>query len=423
MLHNSGVRIGFFTDTYLPVANGICYVIDILRDDLEKAGHEVWVFAPRDLRWHLPHEDRVIRYNAVGGLFYEDQFNSFFWPARQFKHVKALKLDVIVAFTPTFIGGFGAYCAQRLGIPYVIQYGTDLEAYAELYKPATIGGIVAAPIMAPYLLRMSPRQTLAYWRGFLRGGRNETYLTAVTRHMLSGLHASADLVIATSEKIADKLRRWPIDQTIEVIPTGVDGLPASPAFKRTFMNKFNLSTHDELVLYAGRMSAEKNLEKLIEAFNLLAAERPQAKLLMVGDFQHRWKLEAKAAQTDYPERIIFTGRVDRAELGSIYELADVFAFPSVTDCQALVINEAAHAGLPIVWCDVPGLNPVLSDDVSGLQAKDDAADFAAKLTNVLEDKKLRAKLAAGARRRASIYSEQSQTNQLAAALARLVNGR
>lgn len=414
------MRIGFFTDTYLPVANGICYVIDMLRADLEKAGHEVWVVAPRDLRWRLPPEDKVIRYPALGGLFYEDQFNSLFWPPKQFKRIKQLNLDVIVAFTPTFIGGFGAYCARRLDIPYVIQYGTDLEAYASMYKPATIGGIAAAPIMAPYLLGMSARETLAYWRGFFGGGKNEPYLTAVSRHMLSGLHAKTDLVVATSEKIAGKLRRWPIEQAIVVIPTGVDALPADDAFKKSFMHQYSLSSDDEIILYAGRMSAEKNLEMLIDAFVYLAASRPKAKLLLVGDFQHRWKLEAKAAKTSQAARIIFTGSVARQELGAVYGLADVFAFPSMTDCQALVINEAAHAGLPMVWCDDPSLNPILKNAVTGLQADNDKADFGAKLALILENAKLSQKLSKGARKEAAKFSESRQTAKLEGQLTQLI---
>lgn len=417
------MRIGLFTDTYLPVANGICYVIDILREDLEKAGHEVWLFAPRDLRWHLPKEDRVIRYPALGGLFYEDQFNSVFWPPRQLKTVKQLNLDIVVAFTPTFIGGFGAYCAKKLNIPYVIQYGTDLEAYAELYKPATIGGVLASPLLAPYLLQMSPAETWRFWRGFFRRPKNEPYLKYVTRHMLSGLHSRARLVVATSQKIADRLKRWPLPQNIVVISTGVDALPQDPAFTAHFKKKYGLSAGDQLILYAGRMSAEKNLEMLIEAFDQLAAKRPSAKLLMVGDFQHRWKLENKARGMQAADRIIFTGRVDRRELGAVYGLADVFAFPSLTDCQALVINEAAHAGLPIVWCDTPGLNPILKDGVSGLEAAPDATSYAAALERLLADGKLRTRLGEAAAREAAKYTEQAQTEKLLDQLENLIKDR
>lgn len=326
-----------------------------------------------------------------------------------------------MAFTPSFIGAFGAYCAEKLDLPYVIQYGSDLEDYADLYKPATLAGVLGAPILAPYFLKMSIRRTLKYWRGFLVRPSGSSYFRYVGRHMLLPLHEQADLIVATSEKTAGRLRSWPIKQNIVAIPTGVDALPDNPDFQKHFRNKYHLKKDDELVLYVGRMSAEKNLERLISSFELLAARRPKLKLLMVGDFQHRWKLERRARAGNFSERIIFTGRIDRQDLGAVYDLADVFVFPSLTDCQALVLNEAAHAGLPTVWCDDDSLNPVLKDGISGLRAKDDDADLAAKIEKILDNPKLAKRLAAGAKGLADDYTEDKQTEKLIDCLIKLTS--
>ncbi|HVO86248.1 MAG TPA: glycosyltransferase [Candidatus Binatia bacterium] len=415
------MRIGFFTDTYLPVANGVCYVIEILRKDLEAAGHEVWVFAPKDFRWHLPKEERVIRYNGVSGLFYSDQFNSLFWPPKQLKQVDKLNLDAIVAFTPSLIGGFGAYCSVRLGIPYIIQYGTDLEAYAELYRPTAIGGIAGGMILGPYFTRMSYKDRLSYYRGiFFRKDKDLSYYSYVTRHLLRPMHERSAAVIATSDKIAGKLKRWPAQQNVVTIPTGVDPLPKDNRFQAQFAKKHGLGPKDEIILYAGRLSIEKNLDMLIEAFEHLAAARPNAKLLLVGDFQYRRSLEAEVKKNAHGQRVIFTGQLKRDELGSVYGLATLFAFPSVTDCQALVLNEAALAGLPLVWCDNDSLNPVLIDGKTGQRAKNDAQDFAAVLESLVADPALLKKYGQAAKTEAKKYSEVGQTKRLAEFLQTLV---
>jgi 1,2-diacylglycerol 3-alpha-glucosyltransferase len=414
------VRIGFFTDTYLPIANGICYVIDILRKDLEEAGHEVYVFAPRDIRWHLPNEKRVIRYPALGGFFYKDQFNSFLWPPKQYSKIKQLKLDVIVGFTPSYIGGFGYYCAKRLDIPYLIHYGTDLENYGELYKSTTIGGMIGAPILAPYLLGMGFSEWLHYFFGMFRSSDNEAYFSSVCRHMMLPLHKRTAAVIATSDKIANKLKTWPIEQNISVIPTGVNNLPLDQNFKKYFADKYGLTLNDEIILYAGRLSVEKNLDLLIAAFAKIAVTRPKAKLLLVGDFQYRHNLEQQAKETGFSDRIIFSGQVDRADLGSVYALGDVFAFPSLTDCQALVLNEAAHAGLPLVWCDTDSLNPVLEDEVSGLKAEANKEDMAQKLDRILSDDRLAKRLSDGAKAKASAFTEKKQTDKIEELLKELI---
>ncbi|HET9850749.1 MAG TPA: glycosyltransferase [Candidatus Saccharimonadales bacterium] len=415
------MRIGLFTDTYLPVANGICYVIEILRRDLVAEGHDVWVVAPKDWRWHLPREPRVIRYRALRGLFYQDQFNSFFWPPRQLKKIKELNLDVIIAFTPSYIGGLGAYASVQLGIPYVIHYGTDLEEYGAMYKPTVIGGLLGSAVLAPYLLRMSWNEIGQLYRGYFGPyPKRLGWYRYVTRHMLSALHERAEAVIAPSEKIAGKLKQWPIAQNIAVIPTGVDSLPASSEFKKQFMTKYGLTEEDEIILYAGRLSIEKNLGVLIESFDTIGTKRPKAKLLLVGDFQHRKHLEAKAAAGKYKERIIFAGQVSRQELGAVYALADIFTFPSLTDCQALVLNEAALAGLPLVWCDEPGLNPILVNKKTGLKAINEPKAYGQAVTTLLENRAQLAAYGQEARRRAETFSEKAQTKKLADFLNQLV---
>lgn len=406
------MRIGLFSDTYLPATNGISYVIEIIKKDLEAQGHTVWVFAPRDIRWKLPEEKNIVRYPALGGMFYEDQFNSFFWPAREVKRVRKLKLDVIIAFTPVFIGGFGVYCSKKLNIPYVIQYGTDMESYATLYKPATLGGIAGACLIAPYLLRMNLKQTWGFYKGYFADRDNQSFYSYAARHTMSPLHSHSSVVIATSDKIAEKLAGWPIKQKIQVIQTGVDPLPVTKNFSQKFAREYQIKPDDEVILYVGRLSTEKNLELLIYAFEYVAAQRPRAKLLLVGDFQHRPILEGIAKVGEYSNRIIFAGRFERTELGSIYTLGDVFAFPSLTDCQALVLNEAAAAGLPLVWCDSEKLNPILKNKVSGLQANNDAEDFAEKIDLILSDKKLKKNLQIGAKKLSSRYTESAQIKKL-----------
>ncbi len=417
------MRIGFFTDTYLPVTNGICYVIDILRKDLEAAGHEVWIFAPKDIRWHLPKEDKVIRFGSLGGVLYKDQFNSFFFPPKQLKKVKELELDVLMSFTPSIVGAFGAYCSNKLNIPLVLHYSTDLEEYAELYKLATVGGVLGSAFLAPYFLKMNVNEALNFYKGeVIRRDHKDSYYKYVTRHIISSLHSRADLVITTSKKMENKLKSWPVQQKIETIATGVDPLPQNQDFKKYFAKKFELESEDEVILYAGRLSIEKNLDLLLDAFELVAASRPKAKLLLVGDFQYRHNLEEKASRSSYKDRIIFAGQVQRDELGAVYTIADVFAFPSLTDCQALVLNEAALSGLPLVWCD-EDLNEVLIDDKTGYRSSNDPTDFAQKLEEILSQPKLKSELGHNAKSEAEKYSEKRQTEKLEKALETVLKTR
>ncbi|HEX5447601.1 MAG TPA: glycosyltransferase [Candidatus Saccharimonadales bacterium] len=412
------MRIGFFTDTYLPVSNGICYVIDIIRKDLEAAGHEVFIFAPQNMLKKPPRQKRVIRYSAIQGLLYSDQFFSFFWPPSEVERVRKLKLDLIYIFTPSLIGGLGAHIALKLGIPYVVQYGTDMEAYAEDYKLTTIVGVVGAALFVPHFYRLGWRGGLQFYKNLIKSFGPGFYRSAA-RAMMSPLHQKAAAIIAISDKTAAQISRWPLKQRIATIPTGVDVIRKNPVATKRFKKAFGIQAKDQVVLYAGRLSVEKNLDKLIDTFELVAKTNPRAKLLLAGDFQYRKHLQNRAASLPCGDRIIFCGQIERRLMGCVYALAEVFVFASTTDCQAIVLNEAAQAGLPLVWCDSANLNPVLKDGVSGLQAENSAPDLAAKITELLKSETLRSTYGRQAKKLARRYGEAAQTKKIEKLLAQV----
>lgn len=175
--------------------------------------------------------------------------------------------------------------------------------------------------------------------------------------------------------------------------------------------KFGLVDGDEVVLNFGRMAEEKNLGLLIGMMPHLLKSRPRAKLMLAGDYVYRAQLEKMAAKSSVADKIIFTGRYDRSELPVICAAASVFAFPSLTDTQALVLNEAAGQGLPIVMCD-HDLNDVFREGKNGLVAANDPQDFAAMVTEILSDTAMQQRFARASRRQAAEFSEAAQTEKL-----------
>jgi 1,2-diacylglycerol 3-alpha-glucosyltransferase len=81
------MRLGLFTDTYHPALNGIVYVVDIMRRQLEAEGHEVYVFCPEiyigkngDRRTDRETDPKVIRFPAIESGFFDDFGISVFFP-------------------------------------------------------------------------------------------------------------------------------------------------------------------------------------------------------------------------------------------------------------------------------------------------------------------------------------------------------
>lgn len=408
------MRIGLFTDNYLPTTNGISYVVQIMQTQLEELGHEVYIFAPATnlLGKEAGDNDRVFRFPAIEGVFFDEQLTSVFFPPTALRKIRKLDLDIIHFFTPGQIGLMGAYTAIREGIPLVSQYSTDLYQYVEKY-PNVLPGTIALSLSAPFILKMTPREIMKLMKS-LKPQRDITqWHKDMVAKMHVMLHDNCAAVIALSRKMQRQLDGWGSKTDTTLLPTGVDPiLPTSKDAAKDFRAKLGLKNNDTTFLYVGRLSREKNLDLLIDSFEIAAAKDARIKLVFVGDFDYREQLEARANETDFADRIIFAGRIPRDELGSAYAASDVFLFPSTTDTQGLVVHEAAGASLPLVLCDSE-VSEVFIDGETGLLAPvDDAAGFAKVMLQLAADKKLRTSLGKAAHKKAAEFTERGQMEKI-----------
>ena len=136
----------------------------------------------------------------------------------------------------------------------------------------------------------------------------------------------------------------PVDpQRIYLVPTGV--APARAG--RGHLRAGGSSRSDRVVLFVGRVNREKGIDLLLPAFDRVLQAQPRARLVLVGAvYEPRWL--RRMIRND---RVIVTGQQPPEAVAAAYERADVFAFPSGTDTQALVLQEAALAGVPSVLVD------------------------------------------------------------------------
>lgn len=407
------MRIGLFTDSYFPAVNGITYVVDILRKNIEEQGHEAWVFAPepRMRFWLHRREKHIVRFPALEGLFFDEQLTSFFFPSRQLKKITDLNLDAIIIFTPGQVGLMGAYAAAHNDILLAEQYSTDLVSYVKDY-PGVMPGVIALVLSMPITLRARPRELLMLRRTIASQRDPELTRTQDSmKHILNMLHDRCQLLIAVSEKSAAQLRKHHGRTPIEVLPTGVDALSHSEKDRRNMRRHWKVADDDVVCLYVGRMAPEKNIELLLKAFSFSIKKHPNVKLVLVGGFSYAEELKKEVERLEIKDKVIFIGRQPRESLGPVYAAADIFCFPSTTDTQALVLNEAAHAGLPLLWCD-PHVNMVAEHGVSGILSAATVANFSHSMNRLIKDSILRKKYGAAARHQAKSLTEKKQTKKL-----------
>lgn len=411
------MRIGLFTDTYRPAINGIVYVVDTLKAQLEDEGHEVFIFCPaktirpkkiQEMTEEAPH---IMRIPSVPSGFFDDFELSLFFPPRTLKQIRDYELDIIHIFTPSQIGLLGINAAMKYDVPFVVQHCTDLYEFVEDYPNAVIGALALVSVVFPMSVKLDRRDYLEIAklgrprRGAAKWGQD------IIKRALTMAYSKADATIALSVKSKAQLESWQDDDysyEVTLLPSGVDALPApSTSELRAFRDTWGLKETDEVFGNVGRLAEEKNLPVLIQAFDYIGAARPNAKLVFVGDFDYRETLEAMAATSKFPERIIFTGALPREQLGVAYAALDVFAFPSLKDTQAWVLNEAAHASLPIVMID-RDLSEVMIDEKSGFYVDNDPKDFARQICRLFDDVNMRTKFGARSKQLASLLTEKEQ---------------
>jgi glycosyltransferase involved in cell wall biosynthesis len=410
------MRIGLFTDTYHPASNGVVVVVDILRHELEKLGAEVFIFAPDGgiIRGKLPNDSHIVRLPAVQ---YDLQLSLFF-PPQLLRKIRALNLDVIHFLTPAQVGLMAVLSARKTGAVLIGQHSTDTYEFSKDY-PSIVLSYIFGGLLAPLFVKMSNKQKKQFLKLYLAPHqkiKDEKWFQPLIAGLMSLLYASCDGVIAVSQKSAKQLKAFAARNhetlNLRVISTGANLLPpAKPSAVQAFLRKWAIAPDDEVIVNFGRMAEEKNLTLLIKMLPILLRKRPRAKLLLAGDYVYRKKLEKIAFASPASDKIIFTGLYEREELSTLCAVSKVFAFPSLTDTQALVLNEAAGLGLPIVMCD-KNVNEVFCDGKNGLLSRNNPKDFATKVARILSSDTLRKSFGDQSRKLAAQFSESAQVKKL-----------
>src|SRR5512142_2004014 len=264
------MRIGMMADLYKPHISGVTHYVELNKRYLEQAGHDVFVFTFGNQAYQ-DDEPRVIRSSGlpIGSTGYSFSFR-YSNSAR-----KLLQTMDIVHIQHPFVSGRLAlsYC-RPLRIPMVFTNHTRYDLYAQAYLP-----IVPAEISDGLLQ--------AYMPPFCE---------------------ALDLVISPSAGMAEVLRRMGVTSPIEIIPNGVD-LQRFYAAEPLSRGDFGYSEEDILLVYAGRLASEKNLQFLLQAFAGVAHAVDHVHLLLLGGGAKPIEAELQnlTAELGLTDRVRFTG--------------------------------------------------------------------------------------------------------------------
>jgi glycosyltransferase involved in cell wall biosynthesis/predicted metal-dependent phosphoesterase TrpH len=266
------------------------------------------------------------------------------------ERAEAERPAIVHVATPGPVGFCGLLAAKLLGVPLVGSYHTELGPYAlHLTRDVLVS------------------QAMDLW--------------------VDWFYRRCDVVLAPTASVAESLRArgYP---NVGLWGRGVDTSLFRPDRRSEALRSALLEGGSQLILSVGRVSQEKRLGVLLEAFSGVHARCPGARLLVVGDGPARVELETSA-----PPGVRFLGEVRGEELADVYAAADLFCFPSTTDTFGQVMLEAAASGLPVVAAATGGASELVGHGATGLLVNpDDEVVLAETLIQLLEDDALRERL-------------------------------
>lgn len=360
------LRIAVFSDSALPILNGVSISIQSLNAELRNAGHSVVLFTAGHPghRDDDPHTYRFRALETPWATNYPLAIPPFTPRLRDFR---SHEFDVIHTHTPFTVGMVGLRWAESHEIPIVSTYHTLYDRYSHYI---------------PYFPHRYVRFKIAKHTNF--------YYSRVA-------HA-----ITPSDAAAKWLRRHAVETPITVIPTGTQRRAFfERAEERT---KLGIPSDQTILLYVGRIAREKSLPTLLEAVAQVFREIPTARLWLVGDGPYRTECAEIVRRLGIGDRVRFVGFVPRDEVDRFYAASDLFVFSSITETQGLVVQEAMQYGLPAVVSIGGGAGASIVDGMNGFLVKHDSEALADSILKVLRDPILHARLSEGASRSVQAYT-------------------
>jgi len=304
----------------------------------------------------------------------------------------------VKAFQPIGTYDLPEYPEQKLFYPplmEMLRYCYE-QGFTRIHS-ATPGPIGLAALAIARILKLPICGTyhtqLPQYAQFLTG---DDAMAELTWKFVVWYYDQMDLIYAPSEDTRQELIARGINgDKIALYPRGIDTERFSPEKRNGFFEQSYGVTAPAKLLYVGRISKEKNLAVLGDAFRLLYARQAQAHLVIVGDGPYL--NEMKAQLRDLP--CTFTGALAGEDLAKAYASADIFVFPSMTDTFGNVVLEAQASGLPVVVSDQGGpCENMLPDRTGRVVPGNDVEALAAALTDILSNPRQRQAMGRAARR-------------------------
>ena len=344
------MKIGQFSDSFVPIVDGVGRVVYYYCETIAKTGNEVSAIVPlTEMGYRGKYPFEIIDFYSldmtrlpykIGMPITDEHFRT---------HLAMTDFDIVHLHSPFIAGAEAIRYAEKHDIPLVGTFHSK------------------------------------FYDDILQTTNSELIASLGTDGIMKTFFNKCDEVWAVSEATADTLRSYGYKKDILVMPNGMELRTVDPSLKDRAKEHFQLND-DPLLLFVGQQNWKKNIRCILEACSLLRKDGVRFQLALAGQGPHEKEIAKAIDDLDLREVTTVCGHITDVELlDGLYDLASIFVFPSLYDNAPMVVREAANAGTPSICVRGSTSADIIEENVNGLLCEDDPEDLFKVIRNNLSD--------------------------------------
>ncbi|MGI0129152.1 MAG: glycosyltransferase [Thermoplasmata archaeon] len=333
------MQVVFFTDSYVPMQDGVAAVTNGLARSLHRLGHAVRVFAPNPVVGAKTEESEldgvsVTRVRSLPVPLYPQ----YRWPLNPFallrQHRGAGDADVLHIHSPGGVGSAGFLTSRRFDLPLVGTFHTNIRE---------MQSSVPARFLVPTFFRVAAWYNLGtYWRCDVT--------TAPS-------FAARDVLVSSVRK--------PFRRPVEVVPNGIDVDRFHPGIRVPDWRARCGLPSDPLVTYLGRLTPDKGVHRFLDAVAEALTHGDLVAVVGGAGPEEAAVRERIAHEPRLAERVRYVGPVAEEEKPALLSQSELFVLPSTSDTSSIALLEAMASGATVLAPATGGAAEVVEDGVTG----------------------------------------------------------
>lgn len=356
---NNKLTIGIFNDSFYPMNDGVCMVVDNYARRLVKYANVI-VFVPNYIS--SPYDDsifpyKVVRCNSIKALFLDYSLPTPKLDPKFRKELEKYKLDIVHIHSPFTLGEAGLKYAKKHNVPCIATMHSQFK------------------------------------QDFLKAVKSEYLANRLTSKLIKVFNKCDECWAVNNEVARIFHEEYHYKCLPRVMNNATEMEPVQDVKQaHKFINeKHKLKESEIIFLFVGRINTLKNIFFIVDSLKLLKLKKPRLKwkMLFVGSGQDEDKLKKKISELGMEKEIIMCGKItNRKELAYYYSRSDLMLFPSIYDSSSIVQIEAASQKTPTVFLENTATAATVTNNVNGYLSKNSIEDYTNKIIEILENKKL-----------------------------------